>query len=105
MTPIINAVKLMGYRRLGTIVRWAKPLGYSLLVIDVEKLRFLQYYKGVDGKIHCWTERELSGETEEELVTKIQECENQEARLELPEGGSFSFLDLAQQAEEFLDAE
>jgi hypothetical protein len=58
-----QALRKMGYRHMGKGV-WGKPVAYHLLTVQVEKekVRFTNYFKGVQDKVLVWESKVLDAE-------------------------------------------
>jgi hypothetical protein len=85
----------IGYRRLNDKL-WVKPLGFSLLVIDVEKQMFIQYFYSLEGDIKIWVSEKLNDfkKSNEEKLNEIEYLENNIIKLNFNNSKSFRFLTL-----------
>lgn len=85
----------LGYRKLNK-EKWVKPIGLSLLVIDVEQQSFTQYFYSLEGDIRIWASEKLNdlNKSNEEKLNEIEYLENSIIRLNFNNSKSFRFLTL-----------
>lgn len=85
----------LGYRKLNK-EKWVKPIGLSLLVIDVEQQSFTQYFYSLEGDIRIWVSEKLNdlNKSNEEKLNEIEYLENSIIRLNFNNSKSFRFLTL-----------
>jgi len=56
-----QALSAMGYRNLrGNDSKWAKPIGYQLLLVSTETFKWKNYFKDIKGEIILWESKKLT---------------------------------------------
>lgn len=106
-TSLVQACTRMGYRRVNpTKDAWAKPMGYSILLIHLVDNKFVldQWFVGADKKQRLWTsvELDLTPDAMTALVHQIKEFEEWSYRSMSGYGAGthdYSFLTTEQQLE------
>jgi hypothetical protein len=101
----------MGYRELGN--KYAKPFGFTLLIIDPTKPEILQAFRGADGKSHVWASEILGKCREAQYLDEQLDCDPVLAHIKYFEtytvkqvdcgkGANFAFLSQAELAASFI---
>lgn len=101
----------MGYRRMGGDehgLKFGKPLGYTLLLVDFETCRMEQWFKDGLGKLSIWDSKQLAYEGDSErpisfpsFLAKIKDFEAWYVKkgLEVSRSAEFCFMSAEEQAD------
>jgi len=99
----------MGYRRMGGDehgLKFGKPLGYTILLVDFETCRMEQWFKDGLGKLSLWDSKQLAYEEGDDrpvsfpsFLAKIKDFEAWYVKkgLEVSRDAEFSFLSTEEQ--------
>lgn len=102
MENIIKTLLKMGYRKYPDkkSIVYAKPVGYSLLFVNLDKKVINCVFLGVNEEIHFWSHENL--DLEKNIMEQIKIFEAYSARYNAGLIGDFEFLTMEQHAEDLL---
>lgn len=97
MTPheLATAAVSMGYRQLGNSAIWAKPFGYTMILIHTDKGEMEQVFQDAHDKTSCWTREafksvEDMGEADDQI--KYFECWSVKSQFQCGTSHKFNFM-------------
>lgn len=91
----------MGYRLMG-IKKWGKPVGFHLFVVEIDLLRWTNWFKGNNEKLLIWDSNTLENSDYKDFLLFLKSCESLTKIYNNNSNSKFEFLSTKEYLETIL---
>jgi hypothetical protein len=91
-------LKSMGYRFMKDN-KWGKPVGWHLFVVEIDLLRWTNWFIGNNQKLLIWDSETLEKSYHEDFMMFLKNCETHTKIYTITNNSKFEFLNTQEQYE------